>query len=373
MVNKWFKGIGFCFLLSTFLLANAEAAGRHGTSKPRGVPNFPGKGIWLNTTPLDQKVFKEKLTLVYFWDYASINCVREIGTLKQWHDLYHPYGLQQVWVHSPEFEFAKDRKNVEKALERFKVSFPVFLDNEFKLWEAYKVYSWPTKFLVDDQGRIVHTQTGEGQHLSTEAKIRELLAQINPGGILPDPAGKEETEKFDFEQCGMMSAETYTGYRKANWWGASIANRQWVPPNQTVAFKDRGERVERGFFVEGLWASREDYLEHVRKTESLTDYLGLVYMAHEVYTMADLPGAKREAKIYVTRDETPVPQEYRGADLKEDETGGTYFVIEEPRLYYLIANEDPQPHELKLWTKTSGVGIHSFSFSNRCLSDFEHL
>lgn len=372
MVKRQVESLFFFFLVTGFLLTNAQAGQPSG--KLPQVPAFPKKGIWLNTAaPLNRQVFKEKLTLVYFWDYASINCVREIGILKKWHDLYHPYGLELIGIHSPEFYFAKDTNNVEKALERLKIFFPVFLDNEYKLWDAYKVQSWPTKFLVDDQGRIVHTQVGEGQHLNTEDKIREFLARINPGAILPDPASRAGGEKFSFEQCGMMSTETYTGYRKSNWWGASIANRQWVPPDQTVIFKDRGERVERGFFAQGLWSTREDYLEHARKTASLTDYLGLVYMAHEVYAMANLAKAKEAAKIYVTRDESPVPAEQRGIDLQEDENGGTYFVIGEPRLYYLIANEDPEPHELKLWTQSPGVGIHSFSFSNRCLSDFEHL
>lgn len=334
------------------------------------APKFP-KGEWLNSAPLTEKTFKKHVTLVYFWDYSSINCIREIENIKRIARRYEASGLSLIWVHSPEFEFAGKPDLVRKASDRFGITQPVFLDNDFKLWDAYGIRSWPTKVLVNEDGKIAATFVGEENLRKVETKTRQLLNHMNPKAALPERIVKKERKGYS-EYCGVMSGETYVGYKRAGWWGASIANQKWVPKDQPFMFKDRGQRVERGFFLNGLWKNEEDAFEHTRSTSDLTDYLGLIYMGHEVYSMVKAAGEKKDARIYVTRDEGPVPPEMRGQDLKVDDEGQTYFNIEEPRLYYLISNEDQDVHELRLWIKQPGISIQSFAFSNRCLSEFEH-
>ena len=127
--------------------------------KVEKAPSFPAAGIWL-TQPPGKKFFDDKLTLVYFWDYTSINSIREIEILKKWGGLYYPYGFQMVWIHAPEFPFAEHRENVASAARRLKIPYPIFLDNDFKLWEAYQVRSWPTKILVNGEGEIIDSNVG---------------------------------------------------------------------------------------------------------------------------------------------------------------------------------------------------------------------
>jgi len=342
--------------------------------EPLVLPKFSKKGVWLNTKPLKDSAFEDKMTLVYFWDYTSSNCLRELTTLKKWYEQYKPYGFQIIYIHAPEFEVAGKKENVEDAVKRFKIQNPVFLDNDFKVWEAMKVRSWPTKFILNEDKKVVYTAVGEGQNVSTERKIRKFLKKLNPGVVLPQPVLKQEVQFLNMDACGAMSGETYVGYKKATWWGAKIANKDWVPSDKTLSFRDRGERVEKGFFVQGLWSNRGDYFEHARDTANLDDYLGMIYLGREVYAVLNKTDGAGAARIYVTRDKGPVPLEYRGIDLHEDAEGQTYFLLEQPRMYYLIANEnDEELHELRLWTRSRGVAVNSFSFSNRCLSDFEHF
>ena len=371
MKRRILAGAGAVFL--AVLLGADFSRAAEGKVKFEKAPAFPRKGIWLNTEPLSRKIYKDKLTLVYFWDYTSVNCLRQIGLLKRWSRQYYRYGFRTVWVHAPEFDFARRRDNVEQAVRRLKISGPVLLDNEFKLWDGFKTSSWPTKYLVDSGGRIVYSQVGEEGDLATEEKIREELKKTNPAVLLTAPVLQSEPQKFSIRSCGPMVSETYVGYKRSGWWGGQTAGRDWVPADRIVSFKDRGERVERGFFAEGLWANREDHLEHARDTNQLTDYVGILYIAHEVYGVAHRVGETGATRIYVSRDEQPVPFERRGADLHEDPQGGTYFLLQEPRLYYLIAQEDEDRHELKLSTHARGVAVNSFSFSNHCLSNFEHL
>jgi len=368
----------FSFLLAALVLLipqNALYAGGKKPDKPviQKAPPLPGKGMWINPPANPGKFFDRKVTLVYFWDYTSINCLRDLGYIKNWYQHYRTYGFEVIMIHAPEFDFSKDKVNVEKAAKRLGLSFPIFLDNYFKLWDKYKTRSWPTKYIVDSNRIIVHAQVGEGGNMEFEKKIREALIKLIPEAGLPPPLVTQEENRFNSKKCGEMSTETYMGYERANWWGGEIATKKGVLPNQTLEYRDRGQRAERGFFVEGLWTNRTDDFEHARETETLSDYLGVIYLGHEVYTVINQSDEKEKPRIYVTRDDEPIPSDQRGSDIVEDLGGGTYVVLEDPRLYYLITNEDSEPHELKLWVQKKGVMINSFSFSNRCLSQFDHL
>lgn len=377
MGRKIISVVGICFLASVFFagLADAKAA----VKKPKKAPFFPSEGIWLNREPSGKNIFQQKITLVFFWDYTSINCLRELETLKNWYERYHPYGLEMIFVHAPEYEFAAQKENVTNALTRFEIPYPVYLDNDFKVWDAYGVISWPTKFLVDEKGVIVHTQVGEGYYAMTERSIRKALMKLDAGAVLPEPLAKEDQENYDSELCGQMTSETYLGYRQPSWWSGELANSDRRFPDQTRNYKDQGERVPHGFFAHGQWNNRADYFEHSRSTDKLSDYLGIVYSAHEVYavlnrTIALKPeGADPKGyRVYITRDDEPLPPAHRGPDVLEDEHGGTYVLVRESKLYYLVTGEDQAFHELKLWPQQKGIAINSFSFSNVCLSDFEH-
>jgi hypothetical protein len=367
------RGMILFVLTFALMVPSSDAAKAKTKEKPIKVKSFPMKGIWLNSKPLTLRAFDDKLTLVYFWDYTSVNSLREINLLKKWSDLYRPYGLQMIWIHAAEFEFAQRADHVRQAVKRFKIPFPVFLDNEYKVWDSYKVHSWPTKFLVYKNRVIVFSQVGEGGYLQMENQIRAFLKRLNPSAVFPKPLFEEDIQNYNTRRCGHMSSETYTGYKRSNWWGARIANRNWVPNEKVVMFKDYGERPDKGFFVHGLWANREDSFEHARQTDQFEDYLGLEYLAHEAYAVIHRADGSEVSRIYVTRDGDPVPVDRRGVDLREDSKGNTYFLLQDPRMYYLIANEDKRPHELKLLIRAAGVAVHSFSFSNKCLTEFEHV
>ena len=358
-------------LLCTLVLFSDVLWGAAQKPPEKLAPPFPKQGVWLNSGPLDKTYFQGHTTLVYFWDYTSLNCLRDITFVKKWYEAYSSHGLQILFIHAPEFGFAKDQGNIAKALKRYKIPFPVFLDNNFELWNAYKIYAWPTKVLVGPDGSLGLSQAGEGEYRVTESAIRTLLVTQKAGETLPEPILGEEPPSYDPEVCGPMTSETYIGYKRANWWGGEVANRNWTRQDETMIFKDRGDRVQRGFFLHGLWKNKEDHFEHDRETRELTDYLGLLYFGSEVYAVMGKESAEKEGRIYVTRDEAPLMPDFRGKDIQVDESGRTYVEMDEPRLYHLVENGDEQQHEIKVWSKNQGVFVSSFSFSNYCLSQID--
>jgi len=375
--GRWGRLAGLTLAAMLLLAVPAHAEkGDGNTSREvsfKKAPLFPKKGVWIQGKPRKSKFFEGKLTLVYFWDYTTVNCIRELSYLRDWQQVYEPYGLQVLMVHAPEFEFAQDKKHVADAVKRMKIPYPVYLDNDGTLWELYDNGSWPSKHLVDREGRIVFSQVGEGNYIPLEEEIRSQLQKLNPQASLPLSVVRSDQDRFNLWDCGEMSTEIYVGYKRAGWWGVEIANLPGARPDETVRFQEDGRRLERGFFLKGLWANREEYFEHADQIKDYSDYLGIIYLGHEVYGVFDQKQTGKASRVYIHRDDEPVPKAHRGEDVLEDETGDTYFIVDMPRLYYLIANEDQEFHELKLMPRDKDVNVYIFSFSNQCLTDFDHL
>jgi thiol-disulfide isomerase/thioredoxin len=116
-----------------------------------------------------------KVVLVDFWTYSCINCIRTLPYVTGWYEKYKNDGLVIVGVHTPEFEFEKVTSNVETAIQRHNITYPVAQDNSFATWSAYKNRYWPAKYLVDKLGNVVYTHFGEGEYDTTENAIRYLL------------------------------------------------------------------------------------------------------------------------------------------------------------------------------------------------------
>lgn len=141
------------------------------------APEFKGIDKWLNSAPLTIEGLRGKVVLVDFWTYTCINCIRTLPHVVKWHQAYKDKGLVVVGVHTPEYAFERKTSNVQDALTRFGITFPVAQDNRYDTWDAYGNRYWPAFYLINKQGRIVYTHFGEGKYAETDAAIRRLLAE----------------------------------------------------------------------------------------------------------------------------------------------------------------------------------------------------
>jgi len=94
------------------------------------APAFTGISAWLNSPPLTMAALRGRVVLVDFWAYSCINCVRTLPFLIKWQNEYKARGLQIIGVHAPEFKFERDAHNVQAAIDRFGINYPVALDND---------------------------------------------------------------------------------------------------------------------------------------------------------------------------------------------------------------------------------------------------
>jgi cytochrome c biogenesis protein CcdA/thiol-disulfide isomerase/thioredoxin len=156
-------------------VSSPAAARQSEARQPEAAPEFAGITTWLNSPPLTMEGLRGKVVLVDFWTYACINCVRTLPHLARWHARYADQGLVIVGVHTPEFSFERDTANVQAAIARHGIRYPVAQDNGYRTWTAYKNEYWPAQYLIDREGRIVFRHIGEGDEQAIEREIERVL------------------------------------------------------------------------------------------------------------------------------------------------------------------------------------------------------
>jgi cytochrome c biogenesis protein CcdA/thiol-disulfide isomerase/thioredoxin len=170
------------------------------------APNFAGIAHWLNTPgdrALSMSSLRGKVVLVDFWTYSCINCLRTLPQLRAWYAAYRKDGLVIVGVHTPEFAFEHVLGNVQSAVRRLDVAWPVALDNDYVTWSKYSNTTWPADYLVDRSGTIRSVHLGEGDNTTTEDQIRTLLGVSGAMTSVPNTQPDE-----------VMTPETYLGPKR---------------------------------------------------------------------------------------------------------------------------------------------------------------
>ncbi|AIF45940.1 redoxin domain-containing protein [Dyella japonica] len=141
------------------------------------APGFDGATQWLNSPPLTTQDLHGKVVLVEFWTRECINCLHVLPHTKALYDRYAGDGLVVVGVHTPEYEEEHDVFSLRQAIRTLGIRYPVAVDNDNRIWNAYGNRFWPAIYLIDRDGHVVYRHVGEGDYDQTEAKVRELLGK----------------------------------------------------------------------------------------------------------------------------------------------------------------------------------------------------
>jgi peptide-methionine (R)-S-oxide reductase len=157
------------FLLVAGLMAAAPL-------RDEGVfPGLDGGTEWINSTPLSADALRGKVVLVDFWTFECSNCLNALPHVKALEAKYRDKGLVVVGVHSPELADEKVASNVRAAVRRLGVVYPVVLDPQYRIWNAFHNQYWPAVYLIDAKGHIRYHHFGEGAYDEQDQAIRALL------------------------------------------------------------------------------------------------------------------------------------------------------------------------------------------------------
>ncbi len=299
-----------------------------------------------NKTISIQENIGKKVILIDFWTYTCINCQRTIPYINDWWKKYEDKGLLIIGVHTPEFEFEKEKNNVENAIKEFNIKYPVVQDNNFGTWNSYSNRYWPAKYLIDIDGFIVYKHFGEGNYEEAEKKIQELLkerSQVLQEKIdMNDSTVSPELEKTEFNK--ILTPEIYFGYNFAqdrNFLG----NKEGLSPNEEVKYNlpSKTEREENYAYLEGTWYNEKDFMELRSETGSIT----LKYNAKNVNIVAGSADQKNSVNLI--------------SSIDNNQENKKSIEVKDQKLYNLIQGDSYGKHEILIETK-KGLRIYTFTF-----------
>jgi thiol-disulfide isomerase/thioredoxin len=287
------------------------------------MPDLRGGTSWLNSDPLTNESLRGKVVLVDFWTYTCINSLRPLPYVKAWAEKYKDAGLVVIGVHTPEFSVEKERANVQDAVRGLKVPYPVAIDSDYRIWEAFHNEYWPALYFIDAKGRIRHHYFGEGQYVEAERVLQELLKEKGAAGL------DESTVRVAGEgveaapSAAVESPETYVGYRRGERFASHEPVARGVP--NTYGVPDRLALNDWGLV--GSW--------NVGPESALLETAGgrIVYRFHSRDLHLVLaPGKDGRPGRFKVRLDGAAPGDAHGSDETPDGSGE----VREPRLYQLV-------------------------------------
>ena len=177
--------LAICLLTATGARAQGEKGGDDVRERGRvRAPELTGGRGWLNTDrPLSIAGLRGKVVLLDFWTYGCVNCMHVIPDLKRLEEKYAAE-LVVIGVHSAKFENEKETENIRRIVLRYGLEHPVVNDADFRIWKAYAVNAWPTLVLIDTNGYVAGSVSGEGNYDVLDRAIGELISEAKKAGTL---------------------------------------------------------------------------------------------------------------------------------------------------------------------------------------------
>jgi cytochrome c biogenesis protein CcdA/thiol-disulfide isomerase/thioredoxin len=319
------------------LLADA-----HGLKDAGVAPQFTDTQRWFNTPggrPLTMASLRGRVVLVDFWTYTCINCIRTLPYLKAWDAAYRDKGLTIIGVHTPEFAFEHDASNVESAIARFGLRYPVVQDNNMGTWNAYGNQYWPADYLIDANGHVRYAAAGEGDYSQTETAIRALLAAAGKSvGGTSHPRGVVRPSE-------VATPETYLGTARAQGWRSG--------PQSGVHDYGANAPSQLGlneFAYTGTWS-----IAAQPATAVAVAGVDVEFEAKNAYLVLSSEG-EAPRKVQVLLDGKPIPTRVAGTDVHDGAV-----TVRSQRLYSLVSLPGDERHRLTL-RFAPGVSGYAFTF-----------
>ncbi|MDZ4821521.1 MAG: thioredoxin-like domain-containing protein [Planctomycetota bacterium] len=173
-----------------------EPMGPHPFPQRRPAPSLEGGTGWINTSaPLDLKDLRGKFVVLDFWTYCCINCIHVLPELKKLEKAY-PNEVVVIGVHSAKFAGEQDTQNIKDAVMRYEIEHPVINDAEHKIWNRYRVNSWPSFRIIDPEGNLVAMDSGETKFEVFDDFLKKNLPYYRDRNLL-----NLEPIKFDLERA----------------------------------------------------------------------------------------------------------------------------------------------------------------------------
>jgi thiol-disulfide isomerase/thioredoxin len=315
------------------------------------LPSFDGATRWLNSEPLTPQGLRGRVVLVDFWTYTCINWLRTLPYRRAWDAKYRDQGLTVIGVHTPEFGFERNIDNVVAQSGAFGVEYPIAVDSDYGVWQAFANHFWPALYIADAEGRIRYHHFGEGEYAMAEMVIQQLLFEAGAEGVDPDlvsvqPQGFEVPADWGT----LRSPETYLAHDRS----AGFASPERARFNEPHTYPEPSRLGLNEWAPSGKWT----LAEHAAVLNEADGRIAFRFQARDVNLVMGPSARGTSVPFRVLLDGT-APGGAHGFDVDEQGNGA----LGDQRLYQLIRQPGRIGERLfEIEFLAAGAEVYCFTF-----------
>lgn len=321
---------------------------------------------WINADPISLRSLRGQVVLLDFFDYTCVNCLRTLPYILEWRRRYQDKGLVTIGVHAPEFYFSRTAQHVITAAQDLGLDYPIVLDNDYQIWQAFANKCWPSKYLIDKDGYIRYFHMGEGGYVDFEEAIQELLRLRDP--LLRFPAPMTPLTELDkpgvLQACRRSTPELYLGAARGR-----IQNPEGLKDNQLIEYHYGATLTPDLPELAGWWGTGDQCIEvacsRIGNSVAQPSRLRLQYSGAEV-NLVLMPPPDSTGRLFLTLNGENLPAALHTEDTLSDELHRSYLRIDKPRMYRLLSQPSFTEGTLELSSDTPGLQLFAFTF-NTCV------
>jgi len=232
-------------------------------------------------------------------------------------------------AHTPEFSFESDLDNVRQALAAMGVEYPVAVDNEYAIWDAFANHYWPALYFIDATGQIRHHWFGEGDYERSETVIQQLLADTGAGQVddtlvAVDPLGPEVEADW--------GKPPFTRDVPRLWANTELRVTRWDGAGASAFLRPPDILPLNHWALSGDWTANPESVVLHHPKGGITFW----FHARDVHLVMGPMDGSTPVAFQVSIDGAPL-RDASGSDVDDDGAG----LLVEPRMYQLVRQRGP--------------------------------
>lgn len=144
--------------------------------KPLPAIDFTLKDQFGKTHSLSD--YKGKTIFLNFWGTWCPPCRAEMPDIQSLYETQKTEGENGVIVlgiAAPNYSGEKDEQGIKDFLEKNGYTYPVLMDTDAELFEAYGIYSFPTTYMIDRDGNVFGYASGQLSKDMMQSIIKQTL------------------------------------------------------------------------------------------------------------------------------------------------------------------------------------------------------